>query len=124
MFDKQNENYKLYLAGIISENEYYDICDDKQINEVSDDGNDMIMSNLSSILDHAQMLKDRIKPDSELDEWMESKIAVCKAYLSDIAHAFKYDQEKGMGSCGIPVADMGAKSMSLTPIGDLYQTMR
>lgn len=124
MFDKNNENYKLYLAGIISESEYYDLCDDKPVNEVSDDGNDMIMSTLSSIIDHAQMLKNSVKPDSQLDEWMESKLAVCRAYLQDVAHAFKYDQEKSMGSCGIPVADMGAESMELKPIADLYQTMR
>lgn len=29
MFDKSNENYDLYLAGLISENKYYDIIENK-----------------------------------------------------------------------------------------------
>lgn len=125
MLDKNNENYKLYLAGIISENQYYDLCDGK-VNEVSDDGNDMILSNLQSIIDHANMLTDMIEPNSKLEEWMEGKIAICKAYLSDIAHAFKHDKEKeNVGGCGgIPVADMGVSSADLTPIDSITQAIR
>lgn len=131
MFDKKNENYKFYLAGIISESEYYDRCEEnkpiEKVNEVSDDHNQMLIRNLKDIVEHTNMLLDMVDESSNLHEWMESKIAVCKAYISDVAHAFKNDKEEDEeeGGCGgIPVASMGAKSMDLTPITSLYQAMR
>lgn len=30
MYNKQNENYGLYLAGLISENQYYELCEGKK----------------------------------------------------------------------------------------------
>ena len=30
MYDKQNANYGLYLAGMITEHQYYDLCEGKK----------------------------------------------------------------------------------------------
>ncbi len=105
MINKENSNYKLYLAGIISENTYYDLCTNKEIkNEASDDGNDMLMRNLKDISDYSNMILDLLTQEDQLEEWMEHKISVCRAYISDVAHAFKHDKDeekKYSGGCGI-----------------------
>lgn len=36
MFDKKNPNYKLYLAGVISESQYMDLCELGQVDAFSD----------------------------------------------------------------------------------------
>lgn len=129
MFDKKNKNYKLYLAGIISENQYYDLCEGNpmSLDEASNDGNRMLMNNLKDIKEYADLILSMLEDHDQLDEWMENKISVCRAYMSDVGHAFKNDKDEDQeeGGCGgIPVASMGAKSMDLTPITSLYQAMR
>jgi len=134
MFDKNNKNYKFYLAGIISESQYYDLCEDHPIAtndggklEASNDGNRMLMNNLKDIKEYADLILSMLEDHDQLDEWMENKISVCRAYMSDVGHAFKNDKDEDEeeGGCGgIPVASMGAKSMDLTPITSLYQAMR
>ena len=197
MFDKNNKNYKFYLAGIISESQYYDLCEgypmsidnpgkvagdpkhpkmaarqaitdigmkithadkmgDKEaaenfkkdlrkklevlkynwqvdpyaltfLDEASNDGNRMLMNNLKDIKEYADLILSMLEDHDQLDEWMENKISVCRAYMSDVGHAFKNDKDEDEeeGGCGgIPVASMGAKSMDLTPITSLYQAMR
>jgi len=108
MYNKNNPNYKKYLAGMISENEYYDSFEPK-VNEVSDDGNDMLKRNLKDIQEYSSMMLDLLTSEDQLEEWMESKVAVCRAYISDVAHAFKHDKEEASeeGHCGMsPDEDM------------------
>lgn len=114
MFDKSNENYGLYLAGLISEEQYY-ASFDKTINEVSDDGNDMLKANLEGIIEHAQMMLNLLTPEDQTEEWMEYKVAVCKTYMQDVAHAFKHDKEEMMkqsGGCGAP-SDISAAGLDM-----------
>jgi hypothetical protein len=102
MFDKNNSNYKLYLAGLINEEQYYKSFDEN-INEISNDGNDMLKANLGGIIEHAQMMLDLLTPQDQTEEWMEYKVSVCKIYMQDVAHAFKHDKEEEMkqsSGCG------------------------
>lgn len=116
MFDKSNPNYGLYLAGLISEEQYYNSFN-KIINEISDDGNDMLKANLEGIIEHAQMMLDLLTPQDQTEEWMEYKVAVCKTYMQDVAHAFKHDKEEEMkqssgcgGSMNADDSDVGGAS--------------
>ena len=109
MINKDNPNYKLYLAGLMSENNYYDSCNPvekstEKTNEVSNDRNDMLMSNLKTLIEHANLILDMLEPEDQLEEWMEHKISVSRAYITDVAHAFKNDKEDAAnfsGGCGI-----------------------
>ena len=108
MINKNNSNYNLFLAGLISENEYFDSCTPVELpienkNEASNDHNDMLMSNLKTLIEHATLMLNMLEPEDQLEEWMEHKISVARAYITDVAHAFKNDKddaEKFSGGCG------------------------
>lgn len=122
MLNKNSDSYKLYLAGIITENQYYDIMDPKPKVEVSDDGNDMLKRNLKDIKEYAELILSIMEDHDQLEEWMENKISVCRANISDVAHAFKYDKEEeaedAASSCGGGGGSVRVISMESTEHGD------
>ena len=122
MLNKNSDSYKLYLAGIITESQYYDIVDPKPKVEVSDDGNDMLKRNLKDIKEYAELILSMMDEHDQLEEWMENKISVCRSNISDVAHAFKHDKEEdaedAASSCGGGGGSVRVISMESTEHGD------
>ena len=122
MLNKNSDSYKLYLAGIITESQYYDIVDPKPKVEVSDDGNDMLKRNLKDIKEYAELILSMMDEHDQLEEWMENKISVCRSNISDVAHAFKHDKEEdaedAASSCGGGGGSVRVISMESTEHGE------
>jgi len=58
-------------------------------------GSYMVRRNLYSIHKFAAMLLEMIDEHDEIESWMEHKISVAKAAISDVKDAFMYDKEEG-----------------------------
>lgn len=68
----------------------------KNKNESHDhSGSYMVRRNLHSIHKFAAMLLEMIDEHDEIESWMEHKISVAKAAISDVKDAYMYDQEEG-----------------------------
>lgn len=69
----------------------------KKKNECGNDhsGSYMVRRNLHSIHKYAAMLMEMISENDEIESWMEHKISVAKAAISDVKDAFSYDKEEG-----------------------------
>ena len=62
----------------------------KQVIEAKDKGEydyegDMAMSQLRSIMHNAQQINDMLKPDTNMPEWVQSKITLAADYISTCA---------------------------------------
>lgn len=69
----------------------------KKKNESHHSGSYMVRRNLHSIRKFADMLMQMIDENDEIESWMEHKISVAKAAMSDVKDAFMYDQEEHGG---------------------------
>lgn len=69
----------------------------KKKNENHHSGSYMVRRNLHSIRKFADMLMKMIDEHDEIESWMEHKISVAKAAISDVKDAFMYDQEEHDG---------------------------
>ena len=49
---------------------------------------EMHLKNLRIIAHYAKSLHEMISSGHELEEWQQHKVSVCRAYLSDVRHAF------------------------------------
>jgi len=84
-FEKWISTNKIQLEGQRSENPIESLTIKK---EVSNDDNEMLKNNLNDILDYATNLLGLVDSNSELEEWMESKITIARTYMSDVTHAY------------------------------------
>jgi hypothetical protein len=64
-------------------------------NESHHSGSYMVRRNLHAIVKYASMLMDMIGEHDEVESWMEHKISIAKAAVSDVKDAMMYDQEEG-----------------------------
>jgi len=69
----------------------------KKKNESHHSGSYMVRRNLHSIRKFADMLMQMIDENDEIESWMEHKISVAKAAMSDVKDAFMYDKEEHDG---------------------------
>ena len=69
----------------------------KNKNENHHSGSYMVRRNLHSIRKFADMLMQMIDEHDEIESWMEHKISVAKAAISDVKDAFMYDKEEHDG---------------------------
>ena len=46
------------------------------------------LKNLRIIAHYAKAIHDMVQNGQDLEEWQQHKISVCRAYLSDVKHAF------------------------------------
>ena len=67
----------------------------KKKNEDHHHGSYMVRRNLHAIVKHASMLMDMIDENEEVESWMEHKISIAKAAVSDVKDAYMYDKEEG-----------------------------
>lgn len=49
---------------------------------------EMHLKNLRIIAHYVKTIHDMIENGNDLEEWQQHKISVCRAYLSDVRHAF------------------------------------
>lgn len=49
---------------------------------------EMHLKNLRIIAHYAKSIHDMIENGQDLEEWQQHKISVCRAYISDVKHAF------------------------------------
>ena len=84
-FEQWISTNKIQLEGQRSEKPNESLTIKK---EVSNDHNEMIKNNLHDILDYATDLLGLVDSNSELEEWMESKITIARTYMSDVTHAY------------------------------------
>ena len=63
-------------------------------------GSYMVRRNLHTILKNCEELMQHIDEHDEIESWMEHKISVAKAAISDVKDAFTYDKEEGEDSNG------------------------
>jgi hypothetical protein len=52
------------------------------------EGMETHLKNLRIIAHYAQKIHEMVENGADLEEWHQNKISVCRAYLSDIGHAF------------------------------------
>lgn len=72
----------------------------KKKNENHHSGSYMVRRNLHSIRKFADALMKMIDENDEIESWMEHKVSVAKAAISDVKDAFMYDQEEQDGESG------------------------
>ena len=84
-FEQWISTNKIKLEGQGCENPIESLAVKK---EVSNDDNEMLKNNLNDILDYATNLLGLVDSNSELEEWMESKITIARTYMSDVTHAY------------------------------------
>lgn len=64
-------------------------------NENHHSGSYMVRRNLHAIVKYASTLMDMIDENDEVESWMEHKISIAKAAVSDVKDAMTYDKEEG-----------------------------
>jgi hypothetical protein len=62
----------------------------------------MVMSQLKGIMNHAEQLHDMLKPDTDLPEWVQSKVTLAYDYMQTAADymATEMSEEVAVNSVG------------------------
>jgi hypothetical protein len=63
---------------------------------------EMVMSQLKGIMNHAEQLHDMLKPDTDLPEWVQSKVTLAYDYMQTAADymATEMSEEVAVNSVG------------------------
>ena len=63
---------------------------------------EMVMSQLKGIMNHAEQLHDMLEPDTDLPEWVQSKITLAYDYMQTVADymATEMSEEVAVNSVG------------------------
>lgn len=70
--------------------------DQKQINEhipLNDKEGEMAMSELNSIIEYANEIVKMLKPETQMEAWVQSKITKAKDYLDSVADYLKHTDD-------------------------------
>ena len=105
-YKKENERVsrKLPNARILQvSNKIENVKEEKDSREYDYEG-DMAISQLKSIITNAQRLHDMLKPDTNLPEWVQSKITLAEDYVLTAANYMEGElsEEAEHTNCGTP----------------------
>lgn len=90
------------------ESKIRDVMEKKDPREYGYEG-EMVMSQLKGMMNHAKQLHDMLEPDTDLPEWVQSKITLAYDYLQTAADYMKSElseAKKHMAPGGGPETDM------------------
>lgn len=80
---KKKSNLNECACGCVSSPDSPCTCGCEQENEM-----EMHLKNLRIIAHYAKSIHEIIESGEDLEEWQQHKISVCRAYMSDVKHAF------------------------------------
>lgn len=113
-----------FHAGIKTGFRHLDSENDGKMNEAKDSREygfegEMVMSQLKGIMAHAEQLNGMLKPDTDLPEWVQSKITLAYDYLQTAADymATEVKEEMACNSVGAgKVAGLGVGPQGEPPV--------
>ena len=115
---KNDYHAAAFHRGIQSHFKHLDSENDGKMNEAKDSREygyegEMVMSQLKGIMAHANQLNGMLKPDTDLPEWVQSKITLAYDYLQTAADYMSTEMNEEMGAAGgVPTNNMSSGAVA------------